>query len=247
MSAKLYCIFLKDNSVEVIINSQFNLIDMYKKWHECEEIKPCLLHIGFDRPANEDLYNFLSNTKKYVFASPSFYYSFPEKIEFSKNIYYQLNNLELKVLLSGWFQNKINEEELEIKKINKLGTITSLDEKNIIDRKILTILSKYEIDNYQEFLDQERDSIDSQILKIRNEIFSSCRDLFFTFDDFLKIIPTWLKEKNISELLFSVRIENCFISNKVVKISDLSKFTKGDLIAWNNFGKKSMFLFINRV
>lgn len=40
MSAKLYCIFLKDNSVEVIINSQFNLIDMYKKWHEYEEIKP---------------------------------------------------------------------------------------------------------------------------------------------------------------------------------------------------------------
>ena len=110
MSAKLYCIFIKDDLPEVIINSQFNLREIYREWLGQGEIKPCLLHIGYDRPVDEELFSFLSDAKKYIFATPSFYHSFPEKIKFSNNSFYQLNNMALKVLISGWYQAEINEE-----------------------------------------------------------------------------------------------------------------------------------------
>ena len=76
MSAKLYCIFIKDDELEVIINSQFNLKEIYKEWVAKGEIKPCLLHIGYDRPVDKELFSFLLSSKKYIFATPSFYHSF---------------------------------------------------------------------------------------------------------------------------------------------------------------------------
>ena len=75
----------------------------------------------------------------------------------------------------------------------------------------------------------------------------SCRDSFSSFDDFLKIVPFWLKEKSITELMFSVRIENCFTSNEINSLYDLSGFSKNDLISWKNFGNKSMIMLIDTI
>lgn len=248
MSVKLYCIFSKDDSLEVIVNSQFNLREIHEKWLDRGQIRPCLLHIGYDRPVDDDLFNFFLDSKKYIYATPSFYYSFPEKIEFSKNTYYQLNNMDLKVLISGWFQTEINEEEIDIKKINKIELTQSPDNNSIIDKKISAILAEYNFINHQEFLDKEKNnSSDPQILEIQKKIFLSCRDSFSSFDDFLKITPFWLKQKSITELFFSVRIENCFTSRKINTLNDLSGFSKNDLIEWKNFGSKSMFLLIDRI
>ena len=248
MSAKLYCIFLKDDSLEVIVNSQFHLKEIYEKWFNKGQIKPCLLHIGYDRPVDLELLNFLSDAKKYIFATPSFYHSFPENIEFSNNTFYQLNNMDLKVLISGWFQGEINEDQIDIQKINKIEVPQSSNNNNIIDKKISAILAEYNIINHQEFLDKEKNNAsDPQILEIQKKIFLSCRDSFSSFDDFLKIVPFWLKEKSITELMFSVRIENCFTSNEINSLYDLSGFSKNDLISWKNFGNKSMIMLIDTI
>ena len=110
--------------------------------------------------------------------------------------------MDLKVLISGWYQTAINEEEIDIKKLNKVEITESLEQENIIDKQILSILTKYNIVDYQEFLEKEKNLQDQQILEIQKEIFLTCRDLFFTFDDFLKIIPSWLKEKILLSLCF---------------------------------------------
>ena len=72
-----------------------------------------------------------------------FYHSFPENIEFSNNTFYQLNNMDLKVLISGWFQGEINEDQIDIQKINKIEVPQSSNNNNIIDKKISAILAEY--------------------------------------------------------------------------------------------------------
>ena len=47
--------------------------------------------------------------------------------------------------------------------------------------------------------------------------------------------------------MFSVRIENSFTSRKIQKINNLKGLTKDDLIQWNNFGRKSMESFFDRI
>ena len=47
--------------------------------------------------------------------------------------------------------------------------------------------------------------------------------------------------------MFSVRIENCFTSNEINSLYDLSGFSKNDLISWKNFGNKSMIMLIDTI
>ena len=80
--------------------------------------------------------------QKYIFATPSFYHSFPENIEFSNNTFYQLNNMDLKVFISGWFQGEINEDQIDIQKINKIELQQIKNNNNIIDKKDFSYFSR---------------------------------------------------------------------------------------------------------